>query len=537
MRLSVLRFSSLFFTLYVMPVWAADTLNGHSVQLDSGGKLISWIQPQDKAYDRVLRKAWDFLLNTVPAESNGLKTYYTYCCMDMSSMHGTAWPHNPAEVNATLADSAAAYYAYSGDRRVVELVRDLLDYQLAHGTTPSHWPWASVPYASSDHGAVEYRGAHDFKYDARQPGRGDGYGVIEPDKVGELGYGYLEFYMLTGVTRFREAALACANALARHVQAGDAEHSPWPFRVYAETNVIREEYTSSLTPTIRLLDTLVRLNLGDVPAYLRARKMAWDWLIAYPMQNNNWSGHFEDVPIVEKHDNLNQIAPMETARYLMDHADTNPVWRTQVIRLIEFVEKTFIHVEVPHEPGVQWGANAVSEQVLDWNKMGSHTSRYASINARWYELTGDAGAKEKAFRSFNWASYMCRENGFVNVGPIDQSLWFTDGYGDYIRHFLSGMASVPEWTSAKENHLLRSSSIVTSVSYLPAEVSYQTFDQESTEVLRLNFVPVSIFADGKPLKSQKDLHEVGWSYDAADHVLRIYHDSSRTIRIQGKSGI
>ena len=41
-----------------------------------------------------------------------------------------------------------------------------------------------------------YRGAYEFQYDNKQPGRGDGYGVIEPDKVGELGYGYLKFYEL-----------------------------------------------------------------------------------------------------------------------------------------------------------------------------------------------------------------------------------------------------------------------------------------------------------------------------------------------------
>src|SRR5215467_7433580 len=106
------------------------------------------------------------------------------------------------------------------------------------------------------------------------------------------------------------------------------------------------------------------------------------------------------------------------------------------------------------------------------NKMGSHTSRYASISALWYELAGDTEAKEKAFRSFNWASYMCRENGWVNVGPIDQSLWFSDGYGDYIRHFLAGMASVEESAPDKQTHLLRSTSIITDVTYEQSAVSY-----------------------------------------------------------------
>jgi len=165
------------------------TLNRHPVNLDSDGKLLSWVRPQSAAYDQVMRRAWDFLLDSVRTESNGLTTFYTYCRVDPAKMRGTAWPHNPAGLYAMLADSAAAYYAYSGDRRVVDLVRGLLDYQIAHGTTPAGWKWARSPYASSDHGATEYRGAFEFQYDRQHVGRGDGYGVIEPDMVGELGFG------------------------------------------------------------------------------------------------------------------------------------------------------------------------------------------------------------------------------------------------------------------------------------------------------------------------------------------------------------
>jgi len=210
---------------------ADETLNGHRVVLDTQGKLLSWVTPQTEAYDRVVRLAWDYLENQIPVEQNGLKSYYTYCCFDTVKKRGNAWPHNPAGLNAMLADSAVAYYAYSGDRKPVDLVRGLLDYQIANGTTPSNWPWGGVPYASSDHGAVHFRGAYEFQYDKERLGRGDGYGVIEPDKVGELGFGYLRFYELTGDPKYRDAAMACGNALARNVRAGDASRSPWPFRI------------------------------------------------------------------------------------------------------------------------------------------------------------------------------------------------------------------------------------------------------------------------------------------------------------------
>jgi hypothetical protein len=514
------------------PLRAEETLNGHRVVLDAQGKLLSWVTPQEKAYDRVMRLAWDFLLRSAVVEPNGLKSYFAYCCIDQKTLRGTAWPHNPAGVYAMLVDSALAYYAYSGDRAVVDLVQSLLDYQLAHGTTPAHWNWGSVPYASSDHGATEYRGAHDFLYDQKMPGRGDGYGVIEPDKVGELGYSYLKFYERTGEARYRAAAIACADALARHVRPGDAMHSPWPFRIYAETNVPREEYSSNVIGPLHLFDELVRLNLGDVPAYRRAREMAWSWMMTYPMENSLWATYFEDVSIFDTPENFNQYSPLEIARYIMQHPEYDPGWRAHIPKILQWVEKTFV-VDVPKEPAVQFGANAVSEQIHYMPKMGSHTSRYASINALWYEKTGEAAAREKAFRSFNWATYMCHENGVVNVGPNEQSVWFSDGYGDYIRHFMAGLGSVPEWAPPGENHLLRSTSIVRSVSYLPEEINYQTFDDDSTEVLRLNFTPRRVTADGKEIPKRNDLAAPGWTFEERQRVLRIRHEGSHTVRVLG----
>jgi hypothetical protein len=250
------------------------------VSLDAGGKLLSWVEKKDQAYPEVVRLAFERLLTGFPVEDNGQPTWLTYCCFDGQSLRGGSWPHNPASFYAGLTQGAALYYAYSGDRRVIELVRRVLDYQLAHGTTPSDatWAWPSVPYASADHGALVYRGAHDFRTRAPTPpklGRGDGYGVIEPDKVGELGLAYLVAWQLTEDARYREAALASARALARHVRAGDASRSPWPFRVVAETGFVREEYGSNLAPTLRLFDELARLGLGEFDV-ASGSATAWD---------------------------------------------------------------------------------------------------------------------------------------------------------------------------------------------------------------------------------------------------------------------
>ena len=177
--------------------------------------------------------AWLALETKFPVQDNGLETWLANSRFDPVTFEGINWPHNPAGLYAMLTESAVLWYAFSGDRAAVDVVRRALDYQLAHGTTPAFWDWARVPYASANAGEAEYGGADDAWCD--YCGRGEETGVIEPDKVGELGFAYLQMFELTGEGRFREAAIACADALAKHVAPGDEQRSPWPFRVRAAT--------------------------------------------------------------------------------------------------------------------------------------------------------------------------------------------------------------------------------------------------------------------------------------------------------------
>ena len=518
------------------PEAVPPALAGHPVVLDGEGRLLSWVEPQEKAYGEVARLAWDRLLTGFPVEENGLPTWLAYCCFDPETLHGGAWPHNPACVYAGLVEGASAYYPFSGDRRVLDLVRRVLDHHLANGTTPPDpsWAWPSVPYASADHGAVRSRGAHDFRYaekDDPRPrlGRGDGYGVLEPDKVGELGLGYLTAWKLTGDLRYRDAALACARALARHVRPGDAERSPWPFRVVAETGVVREEYGANLGPTLLLLDEMERLGIGEASEWRRARRRAWDWLVAFPLADDVWANYFEDLFWLPRPTNLNQYTAGEAARYLLLHPDRDPAWREHVARILGWIERTF-GADTEKEKGVQWGAVAISEQVEYMFKMGSHTARFASVQALWHERTDDPLAREKALRSFNWATYMCDRRGVVRVGPTESSLWFSDGYGDYLRHFAAGMGAVPEWAPPGEDHLLRSTSVVTEVAYAPGSVRYRAFDDEGEEVLRLSFRPASVTAGGVALRPTAT--GAGYSFDPTRGVLRVRRFGAREVEVR-----
>ncbi|SFK69603.1 Ig-like domain-containing protein [Methylocapsa palsarum] len=496
-----------------------STLNTHAVMVDDTDKIVSWVSNQDRAYDTVVSLAWDYLLNKVPNDpSTGQPAYFSQSYLNPDTQQMAGWPNNPAGMFSMLIESAMSYYQYSGNYAVITLAQRLADQELTSGMTLSNDNWPNVQYASGDAGSLTYHGA---SY-GDSTGVGDGVGIIEPDKVGEFGIALIKLYEQTGKTAYRDAAIKDADALANHVRAGSSSQSPWPFRVNAQTGAIREQYSAHVISPIELFDELIRLNLGNVANYQRARTTAWNWMMTYPMINNAWSGYFEDVSVQGDTSNTNQLNAMMTARYLLRNPQTDPNWETHVRGLISWVESTF---------GVsQFGAFTIEEQQIFMFAMGSHTSRYAEVNALLYEKTGDVSAKEKAYRSFNWATYMARSTGVVIDGPSVNNQWFTDGYGDYIRHFMIGMGASPDWTPIGQTHLLESSSVVSNITYTSSQITYTTFDPSGIEEIEVASVPIGVTANGAPLPKRSDLAGQGWTI--TQNVLRIRHDSSGIIMIE-----
>jgi len=172
------------------------------------------------------------------------------------------------------------------------------------------------------------------------------------------------------------------------------------------------------------------------------------------------------------------------------------------------------------------------------DKMSNHTARVFYVLALCNNVTDDTEPTERTIRSFNWATYSSRENGLVKTS-LDEGTgyWFSDGYGDYMRHFQRGMASVPEWAPAQEDHLLGSSSVIRSIRYGEHEISYVTFDKRSREVLRLRRQPLAVQAGTASLLRRNTLdHErQGYSVEpiaAGGFVLRIQHQRADTITIR-----
>ncbi len=505
---------------------------GRPVQLDAKGKLLPWPMPDNIGYSyssHVLTQ-WQILWD----QYNRQRLPYYYCCFDFDRttfemFPDQHWANSTGYLRAMLEGFIERLYPYTGDTRTLTFLEDFVDYELENGLTPNGYAWSRVPYASANPGAKRYTGwsVHGEDY-------------IEPHVVGEDGYAYLRLYEMTGNTKYLQEAILCADALVKNFKLGDEKNSPWPVRCYARDGKAdggpMGPYSANVIEPIMLFDELIRLGQGDVANYARVRQGAWEWFQQYPLATNTWVGYFEDV--VPSMENMNQVIPLEFARYVLLHPDKDPQWREHAKRLIEWVKTT------PKWPKyIVHGATVTTEQgngrEFCCNQPNeccdSHTSRLAAVEALYFAKTGDESYREQAFRSYNWVTYFQGLSRDAHT-PFGPQWWFTDQFTDGPRRMMDAFWAVPEWAPVDESHLLGSSSVVTKISYGKGSVTYSTFDSQSIDVLRLDFVPTSVTADGRPLPRRKDLDASGFIFDETTHVLRIRHDAARDIDIQGSGG-
>ena len=519
----------------VTSVVDAPTIAGHPAQLDAQGKLLPWPMPDNTgySYSSHFLTQWTILWD----QYNRQRLHYFYCCFDFDRttfelFPEEHWVNSTGYLRAMMEGFIERLYPYTGDPRTLTFLEDFVDYELENGLTPEGYAWSQVPYASANPGAKRYTGWSQH----------GGEDFIEPHVVGEDGYGYLRLYEMTGKTKYLRAAIRCADALVKNYKTGDENNSPWPVRLYARDGKADgppmgpTPYSSNVIEPIMLFDELMRLGQGDVNGFTRVRAGAWEWFQKYPLAHDVWVGYFEDV--VPSMGNMNQVIPLEFARYVLLHPEKDQQWREHARHIIEWVKTT------PKWPKyIVHGATVTTEQGNGANFCcnepnqccDSHTSRLASVEALYFAKTGDVTYRDAAYRSYNWVTYFQGLSRDAHA-PFSTQWWFTDQFADGPRRMMDAFWAVPEWAPADESHLLGSSSVVTKISYGKGSVTYSTFDPQSSDVLRLDFVPEFITANGKPLNRRKDLDQPGFIFDDSSHVLRIRHDEAREIDIAGKDG-
>ena len=153
------------------------------------------------------------------------------------------------------------------------------------------------------------------------------------------------------------------------------------------------------------------------------------------MKENKWGPFFEDVDWWSE----TQINAMTFARFIMEHREYFPDWKNDVLKIIEWVHKKFAN-----DKWKKYGVMVTNEQTVYQTPGNSHSSRQAADELLYVSLSGDSTFYENAVRELNWATYMVDFDG-KNRFPQDEP-WLTDGYGDYVRHFLRAMDAIPQLT-------------------------------------------------------------------------------------------
>ena len=388
----------------------------HNVVLDEQEKIIPWFTPRDKAYDHFLHLRWDFVKNRVPFSPgpdprSRYPQYYFYCAFHVrnDSILPDTWMNDIGEKIPNWFENARLYYAYTGDMRVMKIVRDFMDYTIAHGTSSGEFAWPGFPYTTTNAGDTIFCGFSDAGRFVLHE--------IQVDHAGEMGLTYFRMYLFTGDDKYLTEALNVANVLAANVQDGDQDKSVWPYRVVMDDGRITAPYGANWTGCYMLFENLIRSGLGNVEEYIKARDKTRDFLLNYPMKTGYWTDGHSDTDVKSNTYKSNLSASNMTLT-LFDYPELDPGWRTDIPMLIKWTEDNFVFRTAPGEPSTMWGANIVGEQD-DFNfKMDYQTARYAAACARWYAVSGDESYKEKAYRSLNWVTYCNDSLGMAFESPF-----------------------------------------------------------------------------------------------------------------------
>ena len=516
-------FSCSLYTAYSS--YGQEKLIYHEIKTDDQGNILPWYEDDPGiSYDHIVKLVFDFWHN-MRRDYNGLPYYMNHQVWrdDMNDPRGLGGD----QLNMALS-SWGLLYAYTGNEKIKTNMAFMADYYLAHSLSSPECEWPNVPYP---YNTSIYSGYYD----------GDmviGKGYFQPDKAGSFGIELVKMYKMWSQERapnesylnYLRAAIKIANTLADHIQPGDYDNSPMPFKVHAETGEIGplkhnnrkpgdaglSSYTSNWTGILYLFESLIELGEGDIEAYKKGKETIIKWMKEYPMKNNRWGPFFEDIPGWSD----TQINAMTWTRYMMLHREEFPNWENDIPKIIEWVYET-----MGNEQWKKYGVTVVNEQTVYQTPGNSHTSRQAADELLFYSLTRQEDKYTHCIRQLNWATYMVDHDG-KNRYPRDEN-WLTDGYGDYVRHYLRAMAAVPE-IAPDADHLLSSTSVVMRVDYGNVKkyltpllwgidyqditVSYQVFDDSGMEVLRLKEKPKMIHINGQPIKELNQLNQQGFTW-------------------------
>ncbi|MFA6246778.1 MAG: hypothetical protein WC615_07550 [Mucilaginibacter sp.] len=482
----------------------SDSIIYHKVKVDGSGNLIPWnADNYGDAFDQTIKLTWKFWKN-MEIDTNGERYY----------MNHQVWKagHDKRGIGGDqVAMGISAwdlFYNYLGDEDFIKDMKYQADYYLAHSMSSPTCKWPNLPYPYNT--KVE-TGIYDGDMMA-------GKGVLQPDKAGSLGYELVRLYKKTGEVKYLDIAVKIANTMAANIKPGDAKNSPWPFKVNAVTGKVvalgkndyykeprMGSYTANWTGTLQLFTELIKLHKGNTVKYQDAFNKTLKWFKNYPEKTNDWGPFFEDVPGYSK----TQTNATTYAMFVMEHKELYPDWKKTVSNIFNWVHHTF-----NNKDWAKYGVTVTNEQTAYPVVGNSHSARQASMELLYWAMTGDTTLNRNAVRQLTWATYAVDYDG-KNYYPTND-VWMTDGYGDFVRHYIRAMAIAPQLAPAGSDHMLKTSSTVQNIVYNANSISYKIFDKASNDLFRLTAKPASITVSGKKLTEVAGKNKEGWFWQPLD---------------------
>ena len=479
-----------------------DSIQYHPVRISMrDGSILPWFSAnRGESYDTCLKLVWNFWKN-LPTDSNGLRYYMNHQVWkpehDMRGLGGD-------QINMALS-SWRLLYAYTGDSTLINDMRYLADTYLERSLSgpTDKWPYIPYPYNTDIHSGFYDGDMRNGKY------------ITQPDKAGNFGFELVNLYKMTGENKYLESARKIAETLISHLIPGDSLRSPLPFRVNAKTGasgflynnnmsgkkVETALYTSNWTCTMELFHELMKLDLVNKAQYEKSFTTILEWMKKYPLRLNKWGPFFEDIPGWSD----TQTNAISFAMFIINNRNLFPEWKKDVKGIFDWTYR-----ELGNHEYEKYKVTVMNEQTVYRVPGNSHSSRQASVELMYTAASGDTMYRTNAVRVLNWATYTVASDGRNRY--IRDDIWLTDGYGDYVRHYLRAMYAIPELAPANRNRLLGSSSVIKNVEYKTDSIRYMTFDSTSVETLRLMKKPGNITVNGILLSEDNKDSRQAWNW-------------------------
>ncbi|HOK10568.1 MAG TPA: malectin domain-containing carbohydrate-binding protein [Candidatus Hydrogenedens sp.] len=431
--------------------------------------------------------------------------------------------------SAYLLSGWVDYYRYTGDPSAIAHISILADFLLDYCVTSEDHSWPkfliSVPVKGKPYGHANAEG------------------FIQLDIVAEVGIGLLHAYQLVGNERWLEAVKHWADLLAEK-RSRNLGTPLWGRYANPEQVLWSDHMTGGIAFILTFFDELIKMGYtGQHNAVVEARDAGQTWLrdVLLPKWtvDDTWGRNYWDWEDPVQAENVTEFV----VRYLISNPDVFPNWKNDARNILSlFLNRTSV---CPNSRGdVYSGAWAYPESSgCCGRSLWYGPMELAPLWAEYGVKVNSPWATEVARRQAILTTYDCHENGIVedNIdgGQIVAGGWFKIAHPMALKHVLNMMAWMPEICGAnRENHILRTDSVVTYVEYGVGRVYYKTFNSlaDNIDVLRLAFTPKSVGANGVALDRCEQLSQNGFTIKTlsnGDCIVQIRHDGCDEILIEG----